>query len=95
MRIYIASTGGTIACNYNDYWVSGTGGIMGYYGANKTTLPVVTGQDVNSQAADPAFANAGGTAAADYIPGNCSLAAPLIPAVPNDYVHQLRDLILP
>ena len=51
---------------YNDYFVSGTGGTLGFYGGNKTALPIVTGQDVNSHAVDPVFANPGSTTATDY-----------------------------
>ena len=66
--MYIAATGGTITCDYNDYWVSGTGGTLGYFGANKTTLPIVTGQDGASQAADPLFAGTGNVPR-DYLSG--------------------------
>ena len=47
---YFASTSGTIVCDYNDYWASGTGGTLGYFGGNMTALPIVTGQDGASQA---------------------------------------------
>jgi len=60
-------TAGSITANYNEYYVSGTGGVLGYYAANKTTLPIVTGQDANSLNTGPSiFQNAGGTSAADY-----------------------------
>ena len=64
--MYIVSTGGALTCDYNDYFVSGTGGTLGFYGGNKTALPIVTGQDVNSHAVDPVFANPGSTTATDY-----------------------------
>lgn len=64
--IYIASAGGLLVADYNDYYVSGAGSVLGYYGANKTALPVVTGQDVNSLSVDPTFTNAGGTTAENY-----------------------------
>ncbi|MFZ4414630.1 MAG: T9SS type A sorting domain-containing protein, partial [Bacteroidales bacterium] len=57
---------------YNDYFVSGVGSKLGYYGgADKTTSVIVTGQDVNSQAVNPSFTGAAaitaGTAVvADY-----------------------------
>ena len=69
--IYFSGTGGTLNCNYNDYWVSGTGGKLGYYGGDKTSLPIVTGvtgNDANSQSLLPGFANPGGTTANNYIP---------------------------
>ena len=70
---YVNATGGTITCDYNDYYVTGTDGVLGYYGGDKTVLPIATGQDVNSLAVDPLFANPGGTSAGDYLPSKTSL----------------------
>ncbi len=70
--IYYGTTGGTFTANYNDYYVSGTGGMLGYYGGNKSTLALLrtaTTKDVNSLNTNPLFANAGGGVASDYIPG--------------------------
>src|SRR5665647_420596 len=53
--IYFVATGGALTINYNDYFTSGNGSIMGYYGGNKTALPIVTGQDVNSLNTNPVF----------------------------------------
>jgi hypothetical protein len=40
---------------------------LGYYnGADKTALPIVAGQDLNSQTIDPNFTSPGGTLPADY-----------------------------
>ncbi|MFZ4413424.1 MAG: hypothetical protein ACOYOV_10110 [Bacteroidales bacterium] len=64
--MYIVTAGGTITANYNDYYVTGIGSVLGYYGANKTVLPIVTAQDVNSSIINPQFANAGSTSAIDY-----------------------------
>jgi trimeric autotransporter adhesin len=48
--------------NYNDYWVSGPEGVLGYIGAaQKTTLAAwqgATGQDANSKNIDPVFVSA-------------------------------------
>ena len=68
--LYIAASGGTITCNYNNYYVSGTGGVLGYFGADKSALPIVTvtSNDANSIVTNPTFSNAGGTTAAHYIP---------------------------
>lgn len=44
--------------NYNDYYASGTQGILGFLTANVTTLAdwqTATGQDANSKAVDPLF----------------------------------------
>ena len=56
--IYAVSgtTFGTI--NYNDYFASGAFGVLGYLGADKTTLgdwQTATGQDINSISSDPMF----------------------------------------
>ncbi len=72
--MYIAASGGTITCNYNNYFVSGTGGVLGYFGADKTALPIVTNNDANSIITNPAFSNAGGTTASDYIPTTAGVA---------------------
>ncbi len=62
---YTAST--NITLDYNNYFVSGTGGVIGYWNAtNKTALPIITGQDANSLNIDPGFTNAGGTSVEDY-----------------------------
>jgi hypothetical protein len=66
---YFTATGGTITCDYNDYYVSGTVGVLGYYGGNKVSLPIVTGQDANSFALDPVYTVAGSTTASDYTIG--------------------------
>ena len=62
-----AVSGGTITCDYNNYYVSGTGGAPGYYGADMASLPIVTGQDANSIATNPVFFSTG-TAASGFAP---------------------------
>ncbi|MCX6267203.1 MAG: hypothetical protein NTW16_07580 [Bacteroidetes bacterium] len=67
-----------LTINYNNYYISGVGGTLGgegnvYYRVNKTTLSEwksFTGQDINSLAIDPGFANTGGILAQDYIPSS-------------------------
>ena len=61
-----ANATGTIAVDGNDYVASGTGGVLGAYSGNKTSLPIVTSNDASSVTVSPAFVNAGGTAASDY-----------------------------
>lgn len=62
---YTSNTNLTL--NYNDYFVSGTGGVLGYYNTtNKTTLPLVAGNDGYSYILNPNFVNAGTTTATDY-----------------------------
>ena len=56
-----------LTLDYNIYWASGTGGVIGNYnGSNVTSLPIVSGQDANSSISIPGFSNAGGLTAADY-----------------------------
>jgi len=61
---------GTIAVDGNNYFVSGTGGKLGIYGATEsiTSPQIVTANDAASISTNPNFANAGGTNATDYIP---------------------------
>ncbi|MEI7492532.1 MAG: T9SS type A sorting domain-containing protein [Bacteroidota bacterium] len=66
--LYFVNTGNTLTCDYNNYYVSGTGGMLGYYGGDKSSMTIVTGQDVNSSATLPGFQNPGGISATSYIP---------------------------
>lgn len=62
-------TGLTI--DYNDYYVSGANGVLGYIGGDKTTLALIqaaTGQDSHSLNLDPSFSLPGGTSAINYYP---------------------------
>jgi hypothetical protein len=69
------STSTNLLIDYNDYYVSGTGSVLGYYGGAKTTLPIVTGQDAHSLNFDPLFtlADAGGTSPGDFKSTNSNL----------------------
>lgn len=65
-----AVSGGSLTCDYNQYYVSGTGGLLGSFGSDKASLPIVTGatgNDANSIATNPAFINTG-TLASEYAP---------------------------
>jgi hypothetical protein len=68
--LFIASSGGTITCDYNNYYVSGTGGTLGYYGNYRTSVPIVDApQDGNSSSSNPTFTvSPPGTTATDYKP---------------------------
>ena len=62
---YTSNTNLTL--DYNDYYVSGTGGVLGRYNSSdKTTIPIVTDRDTNSLNLDPLFKNIGSTVAQDY-----------------------------
>ena len=76
-----------LSLNYNDYYTSGTGGVLGYYsGANVNSLPLITTMDANSMNVNPLFALAGGTTPANYIPGVYTLAGTTISTISNDYL---------
>ncbi|MBK7212208.1 MAG: T9SS type A sorting domain-containing protein [Bacteroidales bacterium] len=75
--LYIATTGGNLTCDYNDYYFEGTGGTMGYYGGDKAFVPIVTGvtgNDAHSWNLNPSLASAGGTSANNYIPSTALTA---------------------
>ena len=79
------TVGGSITCNYNDYFVTGSGGMLGFYGVNKSALPIVTGQDVNSLTIDPTFTSAGSTNANDYRIVSASLPGVLGTGITIDF----------
>ena len=61
-------SGGTVTCDYNNYYVSGSGGMLGFEGGiNVPSLPIVTSNDVNSIATNPSFVSTG-TTASGYAP---------------------------
>jgi hypothetical protein len=65
-----STTSGSYTVNGNDYYVSGTGGVIGSYNFSaKSTLALwqtATGQDANSLNTNPGFSAAGGTTIANY-----------------------------
>jgi len=70
--VFLNYTGNTnLTINYNDYFVSGTGGVLGGRTTtnytNITDWRAATGQDANSVNNDPGFVNAGGTTEKDYL----------------------------
>ncbi|MEI7983049.1 MAG: hypothetical protein WCI71_15465, partial [Bacteroidota bacterium] len=85
-----------LTLDYNDYYVPGTGGVLGYYNsANVTTLPLVTGNDANSIAVNPNFASAGGTSPHNYkvnggLPGTASGTG-----ITTDFEGTTRSLTAP
>ena len=68
--IYYNDTNTNLTANYNNYWVSGTGGVIGYYpSANRSTLAALqsaTGQDAQSLNLNPAYTSPGSIVANDY-----------------------------
>jgi len=83
--IYLASTG-YLTLDYNNYWVSGVGGVLGSSGGDKTTLPIVAGQNAHSLNMDPLFMSAGTVIPTSYkIKQQLQGATDLLPAFPDDY----------
>ncbi|MFZ4592055.1 MAG: beta strand repeat-containing protein, partial [Ignavibacteria bacterium] len=93
--MYIVTSGGTLTCDYNDYYVVGTGGKIGYYAADKTSLPIVTGQDAHSFTTDPSFTTLGGTTPQSYQAG-APLTGVTGAGIPTtDYFNRTRSVTTP
>ncbi|MEI7492517.1 MAG: LamG-like jellyroll fold domain-containing protein [Bacteroidota bacterium] len=91
---YASSSGLTL--DYNDYYASGTGGVLGYYNtADVTSLPLISGQDASSKSVDPGFASAGGSSASNYLPSNSTLVAVMGTGISTDYAGTPRSLTSP
>ncbi len=91
--IYFTGTS-NITCDFNDYYTPNTttGGRPGYYNSTpKTTLPIVTGQDVSSSLVNPTLSSAGGTSAPDYLPSAASLVAVTGTGITTDYNSAARS----
>ena len=61
----------SLTIDYNNYYASGTGGVLGYLSSDKSTLASwksATSSDVNSLNTDPACINPGGISVDDYLP---------------------------
>lgn len=86
--LYITGTP-TLTADFNDYYTPNTGGVPGFYSADKTALPVVTGQDASSLIQDPAFTAAGGPDAINFMP-TAALRAVTIPDFEADFLHATR-----
>ncbi len=83
----------TLTCNYNDYYVTGTGGVLGYLSSDRATLSAwqtATTQDGNSLNVSPSFANAGGSAVTDYVPSYNSLCGITGTGITTDYTTATR-----
>jgi hypothetical protein len=93
--IFFVNTGGLLTCDYNDYYVTGTGGTLGYYGANKTTSIIVTGQDVSSFAVNPSLSSPGGTSASNYLASTAGLVAITGTGITADYSSAVRSVTYP
>ncbi|MBK7244875.1 MAG: HYR domain-containing protein [Saprospiraceae bacterium] len=96
-------TGLTI--NYNDYYVTGTGGFVGQYNAiDQTTLAdwrTAIGQDCNSISGDPKYINQNGSASTVDLHISASLASVVeaggtnISSITQDFDNQTRSSLTP
>lgn len=89
---YSAST--SLTLDNNDYYVSGSGGVLGRYaGSNITTGSVmVTGKDAASVNVNTGFANPTGTAAVDFKPSNATLIGATGTGIVTDYSGATRNI---
>jgi hypothetical protein len=79
--------------DYNNYFVSGTGGVLGRYaGADKTSLPIVTDKDAASMSVNPVFDNPTGTAAIDLKPTATTLVGVAGTGITTDYSGAARNI---
>jgi hypothetical protein len=95
--MYIASAGGNLTCDYNDYFATGTGGTTGYYVGDKASVPIVTGvtgNDAHSLNLNPSLASAGGLSANNYLP-SAALTAITGTGITIDYSGTLRSATSP
>ena len=84
-----------ISINNNDYYVSGTQGVLGYLGTDQATLAAwktATGQDVNSINADPIFTST--TDLHTFASSINNIGTP-ITGVTDDIDGETRDVVNP
>ncbi|HSO85025.1 MAG TPA: hypothetical protein VLQ91_00635, partial [Draconibacterium sp.] len=86
--LYIKNAGTTgLTSDYNDYFVSGTNGVLAYVGSDKGTLALLqaaTGGDAHSLNTNPNFSSAGGTSAINYS-ASASLNGVSVTEITTDY----------
>ena len=89
------NTSTNLTLDYNDYYVSGTGGTLGNYAnANVAAKPLIAGLDANSLNTNPSFADAGGLTAPCYNTV-ASLAAVTGTGITTDYNNRTRSVTTP
>ena len=94
-----------LTSNYNDLYVTGTDGVIGFFNAAVyTTIAAwrtATGQDINSFNADPQFLTPAGTAATVNLHINPAVVTPVeggglaIASVTDDFDGQVRSTLTP
>lgn len=90
---YIGTTSGPNTLDYNDYFASGTGGKIGYYSSDISSLPNANlgSHSVNT---NPLFANAGSSTTTGYFP-SASLVAVTSTGITTDYFGITRNASTP
>ena len=93
--INLAGATAPASMNYNNYYVSGTGTVLGRFnGVDQTTLAAwqtATAKDVNSLNIDPQFTLAGGTSVLDYKVA-ASLTGTAVSGITTDYLAKTRTV---
>jgi subtilisin-like proprotein convertase family protein len=91
--IYVPSGFTFSTINYNNYYVSGNYGILGYYGADKTTLAdwrTSSGGDANSINLQPAFIGNDDLHLTGSAVGDNRFLAPALSAITTDFDNEVR-----
>jgi hypothetical protein len=94
--VYVNNTTGNIDMNFNDYWTSGTGGVLGYWNAacsNLANWQTVSLQDSQSISANPLFISTSDLRLQTGSPAIGS-ATPLT-SVNDDFFSNVRHLFKP
>ena len=88
---YNFAVNGFLYTNYNDYYVSGTGGQIGYYASTNynfvglQSISNLNSNDVYSLNQDPSFGSNGGTTASNYKSSNIYLVGISVTGITTDY----------
>lgn len=97
--VYFAAAGTGLTLDYNDYFVSGSGGLLGFY--NSTAIntladwKVATTMDLRSRSINPSLSSAGGTSSSNYLPSETTLVAASDTGVDTDYLVVSRSATAP
>jgi hypothetical protein len=92
---YFATAGSGLTLDYNDYFVTGSGGQLGFYNNSSinsiSDWKIATSMDFRSQSINPLLSNVGGTSASDYFPSETSLLAASNTSVTTDFYGSTRS----
>lgn len=96
---YFAAAATGLTLDYNDYFVTGNGGQLGFYNNSSinsiSDWKIATSMDIRSQSINPLLSNVGGTSASDYFPSETSLLAAANTSVTTDFFGVTRNNIAP